>query len=105
MWKPSKSQKREFAQKMANDSAFKEAYEQRKLDRAEKRRKSSAFDYYSAGGHYIPTKLQHDAAFELSLSNPTEDQANAARMVMFGYSCNEKIHHDFIHIINEFIRK
>ena len=103
-WKPSKAQKREFAKRMATDTAYSEAYHQRKEQRAEKRRSTSKFDYQTAGGEYIPTESQNKAAFELLNLNPTPEQKEACNMVLYGYSCKEKVHHDFIHLINEYIR-
>ena len=104
-WKPSKTARREFAQKMQNDSDFAMQYEQRKVEKEEKRRSTSQFDYNSAGGSYVPTLLQYDfamkAAFNFDLS---DEQMNACNMVLSGYSCNEKVHHDYIHIVNELIR-
>jgi len=103
-WKPSKAQRREFAERMATDTAYREAYYQRKEQRAEKRRSTSKFDYQTAGGEYIPTEHQNKAAFELLNLNPTPEQREACNMVLYGYSCKEKVHHDFIHIVNEYIR-
>lgn len=104
-WKPSASAKRAFAERMKNPNEAAE-YEQRKADRAANRRKNSQFDYNSAGGKYIPTKFQYDVAINIltMADNPTEEQINAANMVTFGYSNNDKIHHDFIHIVNEYQR-
>jgi hypothetical protein len=102
-WKPSKSARREFAQKMQNDVEFSESYNQRKIERAEKRRSTSLFDYNTAGGMYTPTKIQHDFAMNRP-GELTHEQENACNMVISGYSCNEKIHHDYIHIVNELIR-
>ena len=102
-WKPSKTQKREFAECMATDTAYSEAY-QRKEQRAETRRSTSKFDYQTAGGEYTPTESQNKAAFELLNLNPTPEQKEACNMVLYGYSCKEKVHHDFIHLINEYIR-
>lgn len=34
----------------------------------------------------------------------TPEQKEACNMVLYGYSCKEKVHHDFIHLINEYIR-
>ena len=73
-WKPSKTQKREFAERMATDTAYSEAYHQRKEQRAETRRSTSKFDYQTAGGEYIPTGSQNKAAFELLNLNPTPEQ-------------------------------
>ena len=103
-WKPTKAQRREFAERMATDTAYSEAYYQRKERRAETRRLNSKFDYQTAGGEYIPTESQNNAAFELLNLNPTPEQIEACNMVLSGYSCREKVHHDFIHLINEYIR-
>jgi len=104
-WQPSKAQRREFAQRMANDPEFREAYLRRKEEREQKRRANSRFNYASAGGYYVPTKIQHDAAFDLLRSNPTPEQREAAEMVQHGWSTGRTVHHDYIHIVNEFIRK
>lgn len=99
-WKPSKSQRREFAIKM-QDPDEKAAYEAKKEEKAQKRRATSSFDYNKAGGNYVPTEEQ----FNFCLSNMhlfiTPEEINAANWVMSGYTCNEKVHHDYIHIVNE----
>jgi len=56
------------------------------------------------GGEYIPTRIQYETAFELINLNPTPEQERACNLVIYGYLCNEKILHDHIHVINEFIR-
>lgn len=101
-WKPSKTARREFAQKMANDSEFSANYYARKEQKAIKRRSGSSFDYNSAGGSFVPTKAQYDFAMRNSYNNDAENVA--FDMVVWGYSCNEKVHHDFIHVVNERIR-
>ena len=104
-WKPGKMARREFALKMQNDPNYARAYHDRKTARAEKRRASSDFVYSSAGGSYVPTKMQHDFAIEFLLGgDPVRDQRNACNMVVYGYNYNEKIHHDYIHIVNELLR-
>lgn len=100
-WKPNKSQRRAFAIAM-QDSDFAASYYEAKAEKAAKRRATSKFNYESAGGYYVPTKEQHDAAFkcfdELKL---TPQQEEACNRVISGYSLNEKIYHDNIHIVNE----
>ncbi|WP_163216435.1 hypothetical protein [Bacteroides sp. 224] len=103
-WRPSKTQKRDFAQKMKNDPDYREAYYSRKDQRAKNRRSTSKYEYESAGGYYIPTKAQHDFCAENMHLFVSEVEKLAANTVMHGYSCNEKIHHDDIHIVNEKIR-
>lgn len=102
-WKPSKAQRRAFAEKM-NDPAEKAAYEARKEAKAKKRRAGSKFDYASAGGNYVPTKAQHDFCLNHYDLFKTAEERSAASDVMYGYSTNEKVHHDQIHIVNEIIR-
>ena len=104
-WKPSKAQRKAFAEKMNNDTDFAREYNDRKLEKAKKRRESSKFDYDTAGGEFVPTKSQYDAAIKLkSKKNITYEQNMSCDQVMYGFTCQEKIHHDHIHVINEFIR-
>ncbi len=103
-WKPSASAKRQFAENMKN-SVFASAYYERKENRAEKRRSTSNFDYETAGGQYVPTKIQADEAFNFLTSvELTNEQFNACNAVFSAHSCNEKTSHDNIHIVNELIR-
>ena len=88
-WKPSKSQRRAFAERMS-DPAEAAAYEQRKEEKAEKRRQGSQFDYQSAGENYVPTRAQHDFCFDNYHLFETSQEKDAANFVMSGYSCNEK---------------
>lgn len=103
-WRPSRKQRQEFAERMANDTAYRDAYYERQEQKAAKKRSTSKFEYRTAGGEYTPTEAQNKAAFELSKLNSTEEQREACNMVLYGYSSGEKVHHDYIHIINEFIR-
>lgn len=102
-WKPSATQKRAFAERM-KDPAEQIAYQQRKEDKAAKRRVGSKFDYSSAGGNYVPTQFQYEQAVKFLGAELTSEQKDACNQVMYGYSCQEKIHHDYIHIVNELIR-
>lgn len=99
-WKPSASQKREFAERMKNPEE-QAAYEARKVEKLQKKRAGSRFDYNSAGGYYTPTKEQHDFCFANMELFVTSEEKDAMNFVMSGFSCNEKVHHDFIHIVNE----
>ena len=104
-WKPSKAKARVFAERMANDPEFAKAYNERKQAKAEKRRAESKYEYETAGGHYIPTKAQHDEAFNLlSSGKATFEQEVACNEVINGYCFDTKVHHDYIHIINEYAR-
>ncbi len=102
-WKPNKSAKRAFALKM-QDPVEATAYQARKEARANKRRQTSKFGYNSAGGSYIPTRIQFDYCLANSSSSMPIDIQVAFNEVMFGYSNMEKVHHDYIHIVNEHIR-
>ena len=105
-WKPSKSQAREFAEKMTNDADFKKNYEDKKNAKETKRRATSKFDYATAGGMYVPTIAQYNKANELLANvNLIDSIATACREVVFGFTCKAKINHDNIHIINEIIRQ
>lgn len=102
-WKPSKAQSREFASNM-KDPEYASAYYARKEEKATRKRASSQFDYNTAGGNYTPTKTQHDFCMNNMHLFITNEEKNAANDVMYGYSCNENIHHDSIHIVNEKMR-
>jgi len=99
-WKPSATQRKAFAQKM-QDPIEKDAYEQRKKEREEKKRSSSKFNYSTAGGNYIPTKTQYDFVIKNFNLFKTKEEQDAANMVVYGFTTNEKIHHDSIHIVND----
>lgn len=62
-WKPSKSARRDFAENMKN-SDFSNDYYARKEAKADKRRSGSQFEYQTAGGSYVPTQAQYNAAVE-----------------------------------------
>lgn len=81
---------------------FAAAYEARKQAKKEARQNSSKFDYETAGGLFIPTEAQCNAAFRMLYNNHPEEEA--ANMVIYGYTAKIAIHHDSIHIVNEFIR-
>ena len=102
-WRPSASQKRAFAQRM-QDPKEQQAYNQRKEAKAAKRRAGSQFDYTSAGGYYTPTKEQYNFCFSHIYLAESPEQKDAFNQVISGYTCNEKIHHDYIHIVNELRR-
>ena len=105
-WRPSKTQAREFAEKMTNDAEFKKNYEDRKNAKDIKRRATSKFDYTTAGGQYVPTVAQYNKANELLTNvNLIDSIAVVCREISYGYTCRVKIDHDNIHIINEIIRQ
>lgn len=99
-WKPSKAQRKEFAIRMQNQEE-KASYEERKVQKANKRKSNSKYDYQTAGGRYVPTKEQHDFCLNNMALFATSEEVDAANMVMSGFVCNERVHHDYIHIVNE----
>jgi len=103
-WRPSKTQKREFAEKMQNDSQFAEDYYKRQEEKKLKKQASSKFDYNNAGGYYIATKNQYDFCYNNVSLFISDEEKIAMNDVIYSYTCQEKIHHDSIHIVNEKIR-
>ncbi len=104
-WRPNKAQRKAFAIRMQQDTEFAKEYYERKEERERKRRANSKFDYEKAGGFYVPTQFQHDKAIEFLGSDLTIEQQEACEIVIAGYCANAKVHHDYIHIVNELIRK
>ena len=102
-WRPNASQRRAFAERM-KDPEERAAYQERKEARAQKRRAGSQFDYNTAGGEYAPTEAQYNAAMQMMGEEVTQEQREAANMVILAFSISEKAHHDFIHIVNEWRR-
>jgi len=103
-WKPSQSQRKAFAIRM-QDAGERTAYEARKQAKADKRRAGSKFDYSTAGGEYVPTQYQYVQAIRFLANNQlTPEQFDACTMVINAYTSNERVHHDYIHIVNELIR-
>jgi hypothetical protein len=102
-WKPSKSQRRQFAENM-KDPGYAAAYYGRKEAREAKRRSSSKFDYASAGGEYVPTQIQYEFCIN-HMDRFEPDERNSANMVISAWVCQDKVHHDHIHIVNDRIRE
>ena len=102
-WRPSASQRKEFAIRMSDPDEAK-AYQQRKEIKAEKRRSGSNFNYSSSGGSYVPTLAQYQFCMNHSCTF-TPEQEDAANQLIYGYTCQERVSHDYIHVINELIRK
>lgn len=57
-WKPTKAQRREFAERMATDTAYSEAYHQRKEQRAEKKRSTSSLITKLQGANTYPQEAK-----------------------------------------------
>lgn len=103
-YKPSATERKDFAEKMANDPQFKADYLARKEAKEDKKRSTSRFNYKGAGGYYLPTKEQYNAASWLRKNSTNTDQLVAAEAVVNCYLLEQPVHHDAIHIINEYIR-
>jgi hypothetical protein len=103
-WRPSKSQKKAFALKM-QDPAEQAAYEARKDARLEKRRSTSSFDYSTAGGRFVPTQSQYEFCSQNEEKFVTPEEKEAFNQVTGGHACNQAVHHDLIHVVNEKIRE
>ncbi len=104
VWKPNKSQKRAFKQRM-KDPIEKRIYEERKSLKMAKNALKSKFSYPSAGGRYVPTKRQYEIASKMIFDFLTREQNDAANIVISGYMSSVTVDHDYIHIVNEYSRK
>jgi hypothetical protein len=91
-WKPSASQRREFAERM-KDPEEQRAYDQRKV-------KKMLYDNWK-DKDFVPTKEQHDFCMNHFELFSTFEEKNAHALVISAYSLNEKVNHNFIHIVNE----
>lgn len=100
-WRPSKSQRQEFAQKM-QDPEFAAAYNDRKS--AKKQKFYDSLTEENSGSAFVPSRAQHDyAVFDRSM-NTTPEHDNACNMVASAFACSMKCDHFYIHIVNELIR-
>ena len=91
-WRPNASQRKAFAEKM-KDPEEKAAYEERK-------RFKHSYEGFK-DRDFIPTKEQYDFCMTYPELFITEEEKDAVNQIIYGYGCNEKIHHQYIHIINE----
>lgn len=99
-WKPNASQRRDFAERM-KDPEEQKSYEERKRAKNTYSDNPLSFKHKS----FIPTQFQNDQARKfLSMNKLTSEQQDACSQVIYGYGCQEKIHHDYIHIVNELTR-
>ena len=92
---------------LAEREARAEARFQKKVAQGEAKRAKSAFNYATAGGHYIPTERQFKATAimlwdQTCIENPLVFMS--AQTVNLGFLTSIKVHHDHIHRVNEFIR-
>ena len=91
-WKPNASQRREFAERM-KDHDEREAYETRKREKA-------MYDNWK-DKDFVPTREQFDFCWKYGNFFETREEQDARNFVMSAYTCNEKVNHAFIHIVNE----
>jgi len=91
-WKPNASQRREFAERM-KDPDKQAAYEQRKREKA-------MYENWK-DKDFVPTKEQAKFCFEHMELFITNEEQDARNFVMSAYTCNEKVNHAFIHVVNE----
>jgi hypothetical protein len=79
----------------------------KKVAKMEANRAKSQFYYSTAGGSYIPTKEQYEYASDMLCRGVCEAdfiKAKSAEMVQIGFITKTKVHHDHIHIVNEYRR-
>jgi len=71
--------------------------------KVKKRNPRAVLNGLPADDYSLPTQEQHD--FCLSNYDSFRDSVvlNAANIVMIGYMCQEKVHHNFIRVVNALI--
>lgn len=99
-WKPSASQKRAFAERM-KDLEEQRMYEEKKRAKNTYSGDPRSFKHKS----FVPTENQYKVSWKmLNDDRCTKEQENSCNMIIYGYICQEKVHHDHIHIVNELTR-
>ena len=98
-WKPNAAQRAEYQQRCIDNGGIRPVSAKEKKWREEK-------ENHFKGGILmaVPTEMQHDFAIFKRPTSLTPKQEDAFNQVAYGYSCNEKIDHCYIHIVNQFIR-
>lgn len=100
-WKPSASQRKAFAEKMNSDPEYASEYLNRKHAKNTYSDDPRSFKHRS----FIPTEFQNSQArLFIETKELTTEQRDGCNQVIYGYGCQEKIHHDYIHIVNELTR-
>jgi hypothetical protein len=94
-WKPNSSQRAAFAERM-KDPEEKAAYEERKHRKAN-------YDYWK-DKDFVPTQMQYEFCTQHRYLFITSEEQDACNQVEYGFGCNEKIPHSYIHVVNEIIR-
>jgi hypothetical protein len=92
-------------QRAAKEAARKEREEKahmRRVAEMEKRMAKSKFNYAGAGGYFYPTQEQYNAAVEMERAGINVMQASA---LQGAFLADQKVHHDTIHVINEWRRE
>lgn len=97
-WKPNASQRKEFAQRMKDPEEQAIYLERKHAKNSYNPNDSRSF----ANRCFIPTQFQYEVAVNMLGKDLTDEQKHAAKIVMSGYSCQDKVHHNYIHIINHF---
>jgi hypothetical protein len=67
------------------------------------KKNKSKFNYRTAGGYYLPTVNQYLYCTLIRYQLNVE-QKEAVQQVINGFTNRIKIHHDYIHIVNEMRR-
>ena len=97
-WKPNASQRREFAERMKNPEEQTAYLERKKI-------KNSYVGFKDK--FFVPTKMQYDFAMSIlsnGLSEMSHVTANACNFIISAWVCQDKVHHDYIHVINSIQR-
>jgi len=93
---PEQRAAKEQARKERKEAAF-----QRKMAQMDKLRAKSKFNYATAGGAFVPTIEQYNAAIDMERQGISVMQASA---LQGAYLAQTKVSHDIIHVINEYRR-
>jgi hypothetical protein len=93
---PEQRAAKEQARKEREEAAF-----QRKMAQMDKLRAKSKFNYATAGGAFVPTQEQYNAAIEMERQGISVMQATA---LQGAYLAKTKVSHDIIHVVNEYRR-
>lgn len=97
-WKPNATQRREFAERM-KDPEEQKAYSERKYAKTHYNIDDSRS---FANGSFVPTEMQYKIAINMLNQELSNEEFNAATQVSSAYICQDKTHHDYIHIVNHF---
>jgi len=65
----------------------------------------SRFSYKTAGGYFIPKYHQYIYSMNHLNASRCTEQIEAMEKVIDGYILQAPIHHDYIHVVNQMIRR